>query len=384
VYLNNEQVTIDWLVRFRWIAIIFQVLAYFFGVKLGYIENHSVVFYLSIVGLMGLINLASIWKRISIFNLVSFHIAIDLISFTLLIYFSGRMHNPFWPLIYLHAGIGAILIRPRRGLVFFILICMSMATIQISSQAYHFAIFYTMFPQWIILLSVWFLTRAMGLLIADQGLEISKLQQREMNSQKIKSIGSISAGILHELGTPLNTVRLKLDKIYNKNDKDLTIMNKALTQCEETISKVNSIQGESNQVVSFQDFSEFLNEYFQTKAQENIDISTSIDRDLKCNFSKTGLGIVLDVILNNAKESGASLLEVSASAKDNTVYIKVNDNGPGFDEFVLENFGAPYITTKGRGHGLGLFTSKMNLEGMGGRMGISNSGSGSVIEIELI
>ncbi|WP_127716085.1 HAMP domain-containing sensor histidine kinase [Halobacteriovorax sp. HLS] len=376
--------TISWLVKFRWMAISFQLLAYFFGIKLGYIENDSIYFYLSIIGISTIFNIDFIWKKFSFYSGSFFHVCLDLISFTFLIYFSGRMHNPFWPLIYLHAGIGAILVGRVRSHSFFIMLCLSMFFIQFSSHSYHFAITYTMLPQWIILLSVWFLTRAVGNLLSRQSREISLFEQREMNFQKLKSIGSISAGILHELGTPLNTVRLKVDKLYDPSNKDFQILNQALSQCEETISKVNSIQNDSRQTLQSQDIVSFVKNFLAARNDKGIHISLTGDREARCLFSKISLSIILSVLIDNSIDAKSSIVEVNILRIEDRVNLFISDNGSGFDDFILENLGSPYITTKGRGHGLGLFSTKMNIEAMGGSLEISNSQHGAVVMLELI
>lgn len=292
------------------------------------------------------------------------------------------MHNPFWGLIYLHTGIGAILIHPKKGLLYFVIICLAMTLIQYYSHAYHFAITYTMLPQWIILLTTWFLTRAIGKRLTQQNEKLIDFQQREMNYQKLKRIGSISAGIIHEIGTPLNTVRLKLDKLQKANDEDFEVMNQALSQCEETLNKINSIQNETSQPVKRYDLCIFIKEYIESIPKINVELSQF--ENGQCSFSKINLTIVLKVVLDNAYEAGASKIKITGKSLENKVVLKIFDNGPGFNNFILENFGSPYITTRGRGHGLGLFTSLMNIEAMGGTMSINNTNRGSCIQIELL
>lgn len=383
--MNNKAEVIMWLIRFRWIAIIFQLSAFFFGVNLGYINKKSLPFYLVVVASMAVLNcVSSKLKHVKLFS-ITFHVTVDLLSFTLLIYLAGGLHNPFWPLIYLHAGIGAILVSKKRSLFFAVVLGLCVLSIQYTSSSYHFAIFYTMLPQWIILFSFWFLTRAVGNLLKNQSNEIMELRERELNFQKIKSIGAISAGIIHELGTPLNTVRIKLDKIFDISNKDHLVMDSALSQCEETTAKVNSIQNESISS-SVNDILKFISKYVEISSTDELEItlcSNCLD-NLYCSYSIDNLRMIFEVLRNNAIEAGANKMTISLAKKQKRVHLLIEDDGPGFDEYILENFGSPYISTKGRGHGLGLFSSKMGIEAMGGSMNIKNTTNGSFVEIQLM
>jgi signal transduction histidine kinase len=66
-------------------------------------------------------------------------------------------------------------------------------------------------------------------------------------------------------------------------------------------------------------------------------------------------------------------------------YIEIDDTGSGVDESELPSLFTPFYTTKTNGTGLGLAYSKKVVEGMGGRISLSNRNdkSGAVLTIRL-
>ena len=54
------------------------------------------------------------------------------------------------------------------------------------------------------------------------------------------------------------------------------------------------------------------------------------------------------------KDNDKKLLFVSVSEKENTVDIKIKDNGVGIDASILNKICEPYFTTKHKFHGTGL------------------------------
>ena len=378
-------VKLYWTSILRWIAIFFQSALLLLGVRLGYVEAANIPFYLLIVFFLIIINLRVVNNFLPLgYKLVTLLIW-DTLSFTGLIYLSGKMENPFWALIYLHAGISAILLPRNQEKIYLPFLILSMFSIHYASYSYHTAIFYVLIPQWIILTTTWVLTRLLGNLLARQRELLSKLEMKNQKIQKMKSVGALSSGILHEIGTPLNTLRLKLDKFLDSShDENILIMDKTLTQCETIIEKLNLAQQEmATKIISSENLFKLFDEYLEKKHTE-IKIENNISHKVYVKVAKTNLTLIFDIILENAKEVGVK--QIKASIKEAADYISfiLEDDGPGFSSFVLQNIGAPYTSTKGRGRGLGLYTAQMSLESMGGELSISNTDHGAINCLKLV
>ncbi|MFX8957482.1 ATP-binding protein, partial [Acinetobacter baumannii] len=71
---------------------------------------------------------------------------------------------------------------------------------------------------------------------------------------------------------------------------------------------------------------------------------------------------------------------IEASVRDSDLVIAVTDRGPGFPEAMLDAFGRPYSSTKGRpGGGLGLFLVVNVLRKLGGRVTVANRPHGGAL-----
>ena len=86
---------------------------------------------------------------------------------------------------------------------------------------------------------------------------------------------------------------------------------------------------------------------------------------------------VIHNVLDNALEASPGAVRLWVGASEGWLRIEVDDDGPGFTDETLENFGAPYNSTKGRaGGGLGLFLVVNVLRKLGGAARAENRPEG--------
>jgi len=97
-----------------------------------------------------------------------------------------------------------------------------------------------------------------------------------------------------------------------------------------------------------------------------------------------------DAILTRWKNSSnpsktPGQIDIDFYHTDNTITIKITDNGAGMDAKTLGQVFAPYFTTKGpdQGTGMGLYMSKMIIEHMDGTLSAHNTDQGAVFTIEM-
>jgi nitrogen-specific signal transduction histidine kinase len=87
---------------------------------------------------------------------------------------------------------------------------------------------------------------------------------------------------------------------------------------------------------------------------------------------------VLTNLIKNAIEASTDdqrkrkIIQLEASADDQTVFIKVSDNGPGMDEQTLHHLFTPYFTTKEEGTGIGLSICRKLLQKYNGQLAVSS------------
>lgn len=231
-------------------------------------------------------------------------------------------------------------------------------------------------------------------------------QAQLIQSEKLASLGELTAGIAHEIQNPLNFVNnfsemsVELAKEL-KEEVEKPTMDKALiieladdlTQNQEKIThhgkRASSIvkgmlehSRTSTGVKELTDINKIADEFLRLayhglRAKDstfNADFKTDFDKNLpKINVVSQDIGRVLLNLISNAfyaarekgneeKATGSIFnpcVNISTEIVDNQVAIKVKDNGTGMSEETKAKIFQPFFTTKptGQGTGLGLSLS---------------------------
>ncbi len=245
-----------------------------------------------------------------------------------------------------------------------------------------------------------------GLVIRiDDISQREKMEEVIMQTEKMKSVGGLAAGMAHEINNPLGAIlqgvqniqrRLNIQSAVNQqvaDDKqlDLPAMEQYLEQ-RQIYKFINNIQDAGQRAASIvsnmlqfsrgnqQQLSETLVKELidrtLTIARADLDLK-SIDIDLtSIEEGKTLYCIpseIEQVILNllqNAAQAlsdyqppeqtpWAPIIELDVHQDSSNTYIKVKDNGPGMNAETRRRIFEPFFTTKdiGLGTGLGLSVS---------------------------
>ena len=253
-------------------------------------------------------------------------------------------------------------------------------------------------------------------------------QSQLVQSEKMASLGELTAGIAHEIQNPLNFVNNFSDVNTELIDEAEQEMNKGnldetktilrnIKENEEKInhhgkradaivkgmlqhSRNNSGQKEPTDINALAD--EYLRlAYHGLRAKDksfNADVETDFDSSIeKINVIPQDIGRVILNLINNAfyavdekKKSGyvnyEPTVSVSTIKKNGKVEIKVSDNGNGIPSKVLDKIFQPFFTTKptGQGTGLGLSLSYDIVKAHGGELKAeTKEGEGSKFVIQL-
>jgi two-component system, NtrC family, sensor kinase len=264
----------------------------------------------------------------------------------------------------------------------------------------------------------------------NQSLTNLKATQTQLiQSEKMASLGELTAGIAHEIQNPLNFVNnfsdvsaelvTEMQEELNKGDKDEAIaISEDVKQNLEKIrhhgkradaivkgmlqhSQSGSGTKESTNInVLAEEYLRLSYQGLRSKDKEfNSEITTSFGTDLpKVNAIPQDIGRVMLNLFNNAfyavnqkaKKAGADYkpeVSLSTTSGSGQVIIKVKDNGVGIPDAIKEKIMQPFFTTKptGEGTGLGLsLTYDMVVKGHGGSIQVdSTEGEGSEFIISI-
>lgn len=240
--------------------------------------------------------------------------------------------------------------------------------------------------------------------------DLQKTQAEAAQKEKMAVIGTLSAGINHEICNPLGIARglsetylLNLrDGIYQKLppeeliQKSKVILEKVIKEVDRATHVTKRLssfakpsKGEYNEDVSFKEIGEEVVALLGYEMKmENIELQNMIADDfphIKAD-RKQVQEIIFNLVRNAAqaiKDKGRITLSGRIDAKK--VYIDIEDTGHGIPDEVMEQLFRPFMTTKepGKGTGLGLFIVQQVIEKNGGKISVkSKVGVGTTFTLE--
>ena len=233
--------------------------------------------------------------------------------------------------------------------------------------------------------------------------ELEKRQEQLIQSRKMSSIGTLTAGIAHEINNPVNNISLILESLVEDgdnmdNDERRRLYQEAMDQADRTSEIVKNLlefSRASHPRVEDVDAGEVVektgrllrNEMDLRKIQFTKEIRPSLP---KIRMDKGGLQqVLLNLFMNaiQAMDSGGELrAAVGLADVPDEIRIDVSDNGPGIPHENRDRIFDPFFTTKkeGVGTGLGLSVSYNIIKKNGGRIELeSQPGQGTQFSIFL-
>jgi len=276
--------------------------------------------------------------------------------------------------------------------------------------------------------------------------DLKQTQKQLIQSEKMASLGELTAGIAHEIQNPLNFVNnfsevsnelikeIQDERRKTQDKRDEKLEDELLTDISNNLEKINHhgkraadiVKGmlqhsrSSSGVKEPTDINVLCDEYLRLsyhglRAKDksfNAEMKTDFDTSLpKVNVIPQDVGRVVLNLLTNAfyavnekskmNPSGyeptvtiSTIHSLSSGEGRGEVLIRVTDNGNGIPEKVLDKIFQPFFTTKptGQGTGLGLSLSYDIVKSHGGelkvetkpaRPGTDGEGEGTTFTIQL-
>ncbi|HET7118876.1 MAG TPA: ATP-binding protein, partial [Hanamia sp.] len=263
-------------------------------------------------------------------------------------------------------------------------------------------------------------------------VELQSTQKQLIQSEKMASLGELTAGIAHEIQNPLNFVNnfseinkeileeLKAERLKQKAERDDTLQDELINDVIDNSEKINHHGKRAGDIVKGMlqhsrtstgvkeptDINALADEYLRLsyhglRAKDksfNAKMETNFDNSIgKINIIPQDIGRVLLNLFNNAfyavnQQISKNLISyeptvsVTTKKSDNHVIITVSDNGGGIPQNIVDKIFQPFFTTKptGQGTGLGLSLSYDIVKAHGGEIKVeSKEGKGSEFKIQL-
>ena len=237
--------------------------------------------------------------------------------------------------------------------------------------------------------------------LATANRDLKTAQEQMVRAETMAAIGSLSAGISHELSTPLSVIlnmtqlakqdireddplRKDLDVIEYEANQAIKITRSLLgfartTRTKEERTNVNGILGDLFKILEFH------------PRAKSVAVVKDLETDLRPIHARAGqirqvfLNIILNAVqaMQNGGELRISTRNVGAETFEG-VETTISDTGTGIPPEQLKQIFQPFFTTKEEGTGLGLAISYGIVQEHNGRIEVeSEEGKGTEFRIFL-
>ncbi|MCK5856279.1 MAG: 4Fe-4S binding protein [Bacteroidales bacterium] len=200
----------------------------------------------------------------------------------------------------------------------------------------------------------------------QSNMQLSDTKVALKQSEKLASMGQLSAGIAHELNNPLGIITLYSsilkDELNNKSElfEDIEIINEQAERCKTIVEGLLNFARKNKVTLKETNIVEFIEKSFKSFVKPD-DIQIEFNYDIKCQLVKLDVEQMMQAITNiekNAVEAmpNGGLIAISINEVKGSFIIKISDTGAGIAKENLEKIFTPFFTTKGvnKGTGLGL------------------------------
>jgi signal transduction histidine kinase len=226
--------------------------------------------------------------------------------------------------------------------------------------------------------------------------ENERLERQLIQSEKLAGIGTLAAGVTHEINNPLQGIfslaELILEaapppaiaeyaqKIVDLSERIAHIVRR-LSQFSRVISQMGLADTQLNRVID-----ESIELATLSPGFMNIEILKEYQASACFEAHPTEVSQVFINLLNNAKDAmnGVGQLTIRTRDLDEFTEAEVSDTGPGIPDDILKQIFDPFFTTKGpgKGTGLGLSISQRIVERYKGEIHIeTKAGKGTTFKV---
>ena len=211
------------------------------------------------------------------------------------------------------------------------------------------------------------------LCIARDVTENKRLEKQLINAEKLASMGTLAAGVAHEINNPLAVMLGFCDLLLEKHQPghplhdDLKTIERQGLHCKQVVENLLSfarIEESEQASCSLRDcLQQILQVVHHTLEMQDIELSVELKTHREVRGSSRELQQVFLNLINNAIAAMPYGGSLSIQAMDDRqlgkALIMIADTGPGIPEENRDRIFEPFFTTKpeGEGTGLGLFVS---------------------------
>jgi len=238
--------------------------------------------------------------------------------------------------------------------------------------------------------------RMLEMRVHEKTQELQKVQEEIVQTEKLSTLGYISAGMAHEIRNPLNSIGLYVQLL--KGGLDDPDRDEFLEKIEMEVRRIDGILRKLMdavkrpryylQQVSIPTVIDSLLDLFQPRVKMH---GIKVERDFRGPLplilaDATEIEQIFSNLFANSIEEMADggILTVVLEQVEDSVCIQVTDTGKGIPQEDLQRIFDPFFTTKNTGTGLGLSVVIRIIRTYNGKIEVkSKPGAGTTFSISL-
>ncbi|MCP3469807.1 ATP-binding protein [Bradyrhizobium sp. CCGUVB1N3] len=233
---------------------------------------------------------------------------------------------------------------------------------------------------------------AIALEITRRERELRELQIKLAHTNRVVTMGELSASITHEVNQPIAAARNNIIAalhFLDGNPPDLQDVREALAAAVKDADRVGAIVGRMRalmQKASLRsdpvDMNEALQEVIELTRGEALKNGVSVKTQFaslpiiagdRVQLQQVALNLILNALqaMSAVSEGARQVIITTRQIELNDLYVGVQDTGPGLSPETLSRLFEPFYTTKPNGMGMGLTICRSIVESHGGRLWVS-------------
>lgn len=232
--------------------------------------------------------------------------------------------------------------------------------------------------------------------VREKSEALQNAQQEIVNSEKLATMGYLSAGVAHDIRNPLNSISLfiQLMRQTTTEPDQLEYQAKILKEVDRIDSIVRKLLDSSRQTRAISpnvQLDLLIDNTIETFSPQIETRNIDVERKYHCvphpiTADPTEIEQIFTNLFLNALDSMShgGHLAIEVFEKDNRIVVRVSDSGAGIADEILPDIFEPFFSTKGRGAGMGLPVARRIAHLYEGSMKVESSSSeGTTFRLEL-